>query len=970
MKKSILLLSLILLCFCVNLATAQTALNKSDFQTPPQSTKLHTWWHWMNGNISKEGITKDLESMKQQGIVQTSIFDIGLASTVKLDIQKVKFGTPEWYDMFRWSLQEANRLGISIGFINCGGWSQSGGPWITPESSMKQYVWSKIIVDGGKTIKTQLPQPQSKNDFYRDVIVVAFPITEPVNSYKKANPTIQFNKIQEVSALSDSNPMSNIDLKNGDSILISFSKLQTKNKVAFFPFIYNSETRKTERTSINSQFSLLTSTDGITYNKIKDLAFVGINKMITVEFPETTANFFKFVCVNCPKVYSVGEIELLKEEESPSYSPKIANLLEKTQVVSAIQESQLELTTGNSQKGIAANSIIDISNQVTHDGILNWKAPKGRWGIIRFGYTTTGRKNVCANFEGQGLECDKMDTAALNLHFNSFAGKLIKVAGSFTGNTFKFLLIDSWEAYYQNWTKSFPEEFKKRRSYNLSSWIPVLCGETVENTKLSEGFLHDFQLTISDLIGENYYKHFAELCHKNQLELHAEVIYGNTGEYPFLDVIKSNNYVDMPMTEFWARPNKDQLIKYEPKPRPNPYSIFPQFSAFEGNKKIIGTEAYTGFANYSDSPFDFKPFGDEIFCSGVNQMILHSNVHQPTDKKPGMTLEKYAAHFNRHNPWWEFSQDWLTYQARVQSVLQKGEPVADVVFYIGDKLPQSLNKSIMNQLPYGFTAYPCNFDMLKNKAKVVDGKLSFGGIQKYRLLTLPDKTNMEWSTLKRIAELVKDGLVLYGPKPQEMLSMQDIKNSTTEFNQLADNLWGKSVENKAIDNQYGKGKVMWGKPIDKVLTELKAIPDFATNQNDPKNIMYFHKKVGDEDVYFVFNQQNRTLNRELLFRIEGKTPEIWDAENGNITFPAIFSTEQNQLRIPVKFKPFQSLFFVFKNVTSANFISKVSLLGKQIFPQKQLSDTVQTIPQASFSNNNYQFSSELTGDYVFTSNKK
>ncbi|MEI8272277.1 MAG: glycosyl hydrolase [Paludibacter sp.] len=968
MKQSILTLYVVLFFFSVNFTTAQSTLNKSDFHTPSQSTKVHTWWHWMNGNISKEGITKDLESMKQQGIVQASIFDIGLPSTVKLDIPKVKFGTPEWYDLFRWALHEANRLGISIGAINCGGWSQSGGPWITPELSMKQYVWSKTIVDGGKIIKVQLTQPLSKNDFYRDVKVVAFPITETQNSYLLAHPKVKFNN-WNTTVLNDANPMSKIDLKNGDSILISFSKIQTITKLAFFPFIYNSETRKTERASLKSKFNLLTSLDGITYYKIEDLLFVGINKMLLLEFPETKAKYFKLVCLNCPTDYSVGELELLKDEETPSYSPKIANLLEKTQVVSALQESELELTTGNSQNGIAANSIIDISNQITPDGKLNWKAPKGRWAIIRFGYTTTGRKNVCSNFEGRGLECDKMDTAALNLHFNSYAGKLIKVAGSFTGNTFKFLLMDSWEAYYQNWTKSFPEEFKKRRGYNMTSWIPVLCGETVDNTKLSEGFLHDFQLTISDLIGENFYKHFAELCHKNKMELHAEVIYGNTGEYPFLDVIKSNNYVDMPMTEFWAYPNKSKLIEYTPKARPDLYSIFPQFSSFEGNKKVIGSEAYTGYAHYSESPFELKPIGDQMFCSGINQMILHSYVHQPTDTKPGLTLDRYASHFNRNNPWWEFSQDWLTYQARIQTVLQKGEPVADVVFYIGDKLPQSLGKSIINQLPSGFIAYPCNFDMLKNKARVVDGKLSFGGIQQYRFLTLADKTNMELATLKRIAELVHDGLVVYGPKPLEMLSMLDIKNSSAEFYQLADALWGKSIDNKAIDNHYGKGKVMWGKAIDKLLAELKAVPDFASNQNDPKNIMYFHKKVKDDDVYFVFNQQNRTLNSELLFRVEGKTPEIWNAENGTITIPAIYAKEQNQIRIPVTFKPFQSLFFVFKNGKPENFISQVLLAGKQIFPQKLLSDTIYSIPQASFKNNSYQFSSELTGEYVFTSNK-
>lgn len=897
-----------LFLICFELLAAQPVLNKSEFINPPKSVRLHTWWHWMNGRISKEGITKDLESMHQQGIVQATILNVGLLNKIPNDIPEVKFGTPEWYSLFHWSLQEANRLGITLGIHNCDGWSVSGGPWIKPENSMKQYVWSSTIVKGGKSIKVKLPQPPSRNNFYRDAMIVAFPVNDAARLYQRSKPIIRFNS-KDTTAFDDGNPMSSVDLKSGDEITIRFKQQQSVNKISLFPYFHNCEIRKSDRVNLTGSFTLSSSMNGKSYHKIRDFVFKGINKTISIEFPEVKAKFYKLECYNCPTVYSIGEIELLKENEQPSFFPAISNLFEKTESISALDESQLDLTERNSIKGIDKNTIVDISRNVAPDGALEWKFPKGLWKIIRFGHTTTGRKNVPATFEGRGLECDKMDTTTLNLHFDSFSAKLIHEAGEFNGSTFKFLLIDSWEAYYQNWTKSFPEEFKNRRGYDMISWIPVLCGETVEDTELSEGFLHDFQQTIADLISENYYKHFAELCHRNKLEFHSEVIYGNNGEYPFVDVIKTNNYVDLPMTEFWARPNNSQQILYEPKPRPNPYSIFPQFSAFEGNKQLIGSEAYTGFANYSESPYELKPFGDEMFCSGINQMILHSYVHQPSDVKPLFTLERYGAHFNRNNPWWEFSQEWLTYQARVQSVLQKGEPVADIIFYIGDELPQTLSGSIINELPYGFRAYPCNFDMLKNKAKVVDGKLSFGGFQRYSILALPNRKNMDMATLKRLAELVKDGLILYGPKPDRMLSMQDIRDNNQEFNKLADQLWGESIENQIVENRYGKGKVIWGNPINEVLGELKIKPDFSTNQNDRNNLMYFHKKSGNEDIFFVFNQQNRQLSRELLFRIDDKTLEIWDAANAKIMSPAIYTIEDGQTRIPITFKPYESLFF-------------------------------------------------------------
>jgi hypothetical protein len=117
---------------------AQEQLSNTEFKNPPGNVKMHTWWHWLDGNITKEGITRDLEAMKEQGIVQATLLNVGLFGEKDFGVKKVNFNTPEWFEMFQWALHEANRLGISIGAHNCDGWSTSGGPWITPEMSMKQ----------------------------------------------------------------------------------------------------------------------------------------------------------------------------------------------------------------------------------------------------------------------------------------------------------------------------------------------------------------------------------------------------------------------------------------------------------------------------------------------------------------------------------------------------------------------------------------------------------------------------------------------------------------------------------------------------------------------------------------------------------------------------------------------------------------------------------------------------------------
>lgn len=945
------LLVFLLLFFSI-IVNGQSHLKETEFKTPPESVKVNTWWHWISGEITREGITKDLESMKQQGIVQATILNVGGLTSKRTGVVNMKFDTPEWHEMFKWALKEANRLGIKIGVHNCDGWSTSGGPWITPDQSMKQFVWSQSTMDGGKEIREKLSQPVGVSNYYRDVAVVAFPDEMKQNSFHQALPKMKVNNASVEAVLTDGNPKTEVHLKTGDELVIKLASDISVNKMALFPRLVFSWD---DMSKIKNKYVLSFSKDGNVYNKIADVEFKGVNKPMEATFPVTKARYFKVTCISGGS--PVAEMELLKQDEIAAYSPSISFLMEKTSSTNALNEHDYDLSDVN-QKGIAQNSIIDLTGQMAEDGTLQWKAPKGKWKVIRFGYTTTGIKNGPATPEGTGLEVDKMDTAALNFHFSNFAARLLQSAGSYTGNTFKFLLIDSWECQFQTWTKAFPEEFKVRRGYSIIPWIPVLCGQTIESVNVSEAFLHDFRKTIADLIDQNYYRHFGQLCHQNKLEMHAEIIYANSGPYPPIDAIKSNRYPDLVMTEFWASPNDNQFPQYEPAERPTPG--FPTYASLACNKPIIGSEAYTGYAHYSESPFDLKPFGDAAFCYGINQIILHSYVHQPTDQKPGVTLGQFAAHFNRNNPWWEYTQDWMNYQARVQYVLQQGEPIAEVLFFIGDQLPQYFGKSMINELPYGYQTAACNFDMLKNQARVVDGKITFGGKQSFPLLALPKSQAMEYATLQRLAELVKDGAVIYGPKPTQMISAAEIKNHSTEFTKLANELWGTATE-----NNYGKGKVISAKPIVEVLKQLAIMPAITNRSNDAKEIMYIHKKIGDTDVYFLFNQQKKPLNREITFRVTGKTPEIWNAENGTVTSPVIFTMDDQQIILPLSFKPYESKIVVFENNAPGHFINKVSLEGKQIFPASQ-SNTADHIPQAVYRQGKYVFNSDISGDYIFS----
>ena len=161
---------------------AQTSMVEA-FKNPPNSAKPHTWWHWINGNISKKGITADLEAMKKIGLGGAQIFNVD----VGIPVGKAPMMTPQWQEMMAWAFKEAKRLNIEICVHNCGGWSSSGGPWVKPEDAMQFLTWSETNVQGPKRYEGILPKPSSKLGYYKDITVYA--VRKPANSFR--NPDIR-----------------------------------------------------------------------------------------------------------------------------------------------------------------------------------------------------------------------------------------------------------------------------------------------------------------------------------------------------------------------------------------------------------------------------------------------------------------------------------------------------------------------------------------------------------------------------------------------------------------------------------------------------------------------------------------------------------------------------------------------------------------------------------------------------------
>ena len=884
--------------------------NRTSFKNPPSENSIHAWWHWLDNSITKEGITKDLEAMKKEGISTVTILNIGLLGEKDMGVPQIKFNTPEWYGMFEWTLLEANRLGMHVGAHNCDGWSSSGGPWITPEYSMKRCVWSKTIVtDTGQTV-IHLRMPKKNLDFYKDIRVVAFQSGDKISTFNNLKPEISVNGEPTGDLLYDSDPFSSVTIKDSSEIIIVFSNDFEATKIAIHPrmeFTWGS------LENIHYQVELKTSEDGKNFRLNQQFEGTPLNKTSIIDIHPVTAKYYKLVFRKLVGLdynsIHVSELELLKQDERPGYNTSIPFHLEKTVTTMPNKAGDILTQLPDQVSSVKSSQILDITQNMTSDGTLNWKVPDGIWTILRIGYTSSEAMNGPATLAGQGLECDKMDTVALNLHFRSFPAKLIAHAGQYTGNTFEYMFIDSWECRYQNWTAGFAAEFEKRRHYSIVNWLPVICGVTVDDPRATERFLHDFRQTIAELIQENYYKHFNELCHQYGVKSHTEVIYGGTN-YPPLDILKSNSYLDIPMFEFWAGPDaKTGFVNYNPV-RSSTWEIPVQAAALY-NKQTVPAESYTGYANYSETPWDLKLYGDRAFCTGINQIVLHSYVHQPFEKKPGVTLGVFGQSFNRHNPWWSFASQWFTYLSRAQYLLQKGTPVADILYFEGDRYFNELNNSGKYEVPYGYSLQRCNLDVLLNHCNVPNGKLQIDNGLSYDLLLLPDDSVMEYSTLKQIAELVKAGAVVAGPRPIKVAGNLNYEANEKALNTLSAQMWGVTGPGFS-ENSYGKGKVITGIGLTEILDYLRVKPDFSADKKDTTNLLFIHKKAGDKDIYFIVNQEDISVERECSFRISGKVPEIWDPQYGTVTLPADHLELDGITTVKLRFGPKESLFFIFE----------------------------------------------------------
>lgn len=923
----------------------RTKLEKA-FKNPPAAASPWVFWYWMQGAVSKAGITADLEAMKQAGIGGAYLMPIKDTSAAIPFQPTVRQLTPEWWAMVQFAMQEASRLHLQLGMHVSDGFALAGGPWITPEKSMQQLVWTKEYLKGG-TLKTPLlEQPLTVQNYYRDIAVFAYP----------ANCAQAFSDTTQVPTVSTSNGVKAsflcFDIEGKESF-----KSDTACWIQYHyhnPFTVRSIRIRTPGNNYQAQRLLIqASNDGLYFSTITRLqpprhGWQDADQEYTSAIPVTTAKYFRFVynkegsepgaedldAAKWKPGLKINHIWLSDEPVIHQYQAKNGSVWRIAAATSAQQ------VTAND--AIPLSSIINLTGKMDSTGQLHWQAPTGNWVVVRIGHTSTGHTNATGG-AASGLECDKFDPDAVTLQFNNWFAKVFSQTDTkLAQQVLKIFHTDSWECGSQNWSTVFPAAFSKYNGYDIMPWLLAMTGVPVESAAQSEKFLHDVRNTIAALVNDKFYATLKKLAHEKGCRFSAESV----APTMLSDGMLHYKNADIPMGEFWLNsPTHDK-----------PNDMLDAISAAHiYGKFLVQAEAFTSVRmNWGEHPGNIKAAGDRNFALGINKMVLHVFVHNPwMNRKPGMTLDGVGVYFQRDQTWWQQGRAWIDYLRRCQALLQTGKPVTDIAVFTGEELPRRsllpdrLVKTLpgilgkdrvekelkrlknegtpLRQIPDGVThsanmadpedwvdplngyAYDCfNPDALLHLATVKNGRIVLPGGASYAALVIPyqqpmqpNEGYMSVAVAKKIKTLVQQGAtVLMHPQYRHAISLHEedslLRNILPTLNS------NKKVKGRLVDIPYMEASFnTLG-----ITKDVEIIPQ--TN-----SIAWAHRTTNGTEIYFIANQKDAPQEIEIAFRVNGKSPELWNAVTGEISKPGKWRVSNERSYVSLQLAANASVFVVF-----------------------------------------------------------
>ncbi len=966
MSKRILLPVLLAGTAIVTAALAQDApigadLLAQEFKDPPNSARPRVWWHWMNGNITKDGIAKDLAWMKRVGIGGLQNFDANL-QTPQIVENRLVYMTPGWKDAFRFAATEADRLGLEMAIAASPGWSETGGPWVKPADGLKKLVWSETVMSGGARFTAKLAAPPSVTGpfqslpkaggieemlgdkreappapYYADVAVLAYP-----DSAAAALPTPKITdgagNAFDPASLSDSNLEAGVAIKKSDKapqLMLDFGKPVTVRSASLY-------LPGAAMMFAGAFFSpiLEASEDQNAWRKVADLPSGQVPG--TASFPAITARYFRVVMKPRDSVFDMGQAAP-GSAMGDMFAGFAANMAGKPTIVGdfrlspratisrfetkagyAIAQNYYDLgePADQSTMGISPAQVINLTGRLKPDGTLDWTPPKGRWRVVRMGYSLLGTTNHPAPPEATGLEVDKFDGDAVKRYLDHYISMYKDAAGSdmLGKRGVRAILTDSIEVGAANWTPKMVAQFTRLRGYDPTPWLPALTGTLVGTRADSDRFLYDYRRTLADLMSSEHYGTVAKVAHENGLMVYGEALEDHR---PSLgDDMTMRSHADVPMAAMWTYPRgKSPRFSYlaDIKGAASVAHIYGQ--------NLVAAESLTSAMNpWYYAPNDLKRIIDLEFVTGVNRPVIHTSVHQPVDDKvPGLSLFIFGQYFNRHESWAEMAKPWIDYISRNAFMLQQGRNAADVGYFYGEEAPLTglYGDKEVGDAPktsaYDFVSTDALMNVLQNDGN----ELVAPSGARYKLLYLGGSSHrMTLQTLKRIAALAEGGATIVGMKPE---SDPGRATEPTAYAALVAKLWPGGAE-----TTVGNGRVIASTNVEAALRSMGIASQFAFSGGDSETeIPFLNRSLADGESFYLVNRKDRPETIEARFRVSGKVPEIWRAETGT-SEPVSYRIENGLTIVPLEMAPEDSFHVVFRKPATANALTIKKIVPVQL----------------------------------------
>ena len=910
---------------------------KADFKTPIPENNLWCYWYWIDDDISEEGITKDLEAMKKAGIGGALIGNINNAGKDG----KVPLFSDKWWACMVHAVTEGKRIGVDIGIFNCPGWSQSGGPWVTADKSMRYLNYSETKVKGAGLRSIKMEQPKKE---FQDVRLLAFPSLEAENQTLNNTNT----KISVKPAIKNATYL----IDNDKATVCAFSESEKEYLVELNSdeIITARSLRLIGKTVLNFNCDVSALIDGkykvvqsfkADRSKIAGNIIPDIFAPISISLPDVVSNKFqlKFTYLgNTPKpedkpsTWDIAEITISAGVYLENFVPKSLGEMHPTAYPkwdSYLWESQKDME-GPGFK-INPDKLIDLSDKMDKNGLLTWNVPEGDWTILRIGMTPTGQMNSPSAPQGRGYEIDKMNKELVKFHFDNFVGEFLKRIPEESKSAFKYVVADSYERGAQNWTDNYEIKFKKKYGYDPIKYLPVLSGRVVGSVEESDRFLWDLRRTIADDVAYEYVGGLREASNEHHLKTWLE----NYGHWGFPgEFMMYGGQSDLIGGEFW---NEGTLGDIECKASSS--------TAHAYGKNITSAEAFTSSRkSFLRHPALLKKRGDWSYTEGINHMVLHVYIQQPDDKRqPGMNAW-FGTEFNRHNTWFSQADTYFDYLRRCQHLLQQGKYVADVCYFIGEYAP-IMTGSRIPEIPKGYSYDYINAEVILNRLSVKNGKLVLPDGMTYSAMILPPYKAMRPEVLAKIEQLVKQGGIILGHQPESSPSLQNYPLCDQEVKKLASKLWAGKYEDGKMMYNYGDGIVFDGLSLEEVFSQLKLKKDVAIKEDVP--VLWTHRTMPGMDIYFLTNQGDKEINFKPVFRVNKQLkPQLWNALTGEIKQLNEYEVTENGIAVPIKMQALQSWFIVFTDSKSEG----IKKGGQTNFPEFKISQTINTPFTVDFKN--------------------